>query len=91
VQGEPREIPFAGALDILCRERIYAFPTLYAASTKNEDNAAEACLPQAGPFFSNLLQLANLLNRRGNSKHSKIVTLRIRREYEEPRTICIIT
>jgi len=27
MQVELCEIPFAGALEILCRERIYAFPT----------------------------------------------------------------
>jgi hypothetical protein len=35
MQVEPCEIPFAGAPEILCRERIYAFPTVlpYAATT----------------------------------------------------------
>ena len=51
MQVEPYEIPFAGALDILCRERIYAFPTLYAATTtdlpEGRDNAGR-CLPTAG-------------------------------------------
>ena len=58
MQVEPCEIPLAGAPEILCRERIYAFPTLYAATTKDlpesRRNDADACLPQAGTFFSNL-------------------------------------
>ena len=45
---EPCEIPFPGASEILCRERIYAFPTLYAATTKglpeSRGNDADACL-----------------------------------------------
>ena len=63
------------------------------AGQQSRSLPAPACRQtgQAGPFFSNLLQLANLLNRRGNSKHSKIVTLRISREYEEPWTIWVIT
>jgi hypothetical protein len=43
MQVEPCEIPFAGAPEIPCRERIYAFPTMlpYAATTKDEGNAAD--------------------------------------------------
>ena len=38
---EPCEIPFAGAPEILRREGIYAFPTMYAATTKGEGNDAD--------------------------------------------------
>jgi hypothetical protein len=31
---------------------------MYVATTKDDGNAADACLPQAGAFFSSLLQVA---------------------------------
>ena len=53
MQVEPCEIPFAGAPEIPCRERIYAFPTVlpYAATTKDEGNAVDACLPVGRGVF----------------------------------------
>jgi hypothetical protein len=48
MQVEPCEIPFAGAPETFCRERIYAFPTLYAATTKGlapRQGKRRRCLP----------------------------------------------
>ena len=53
MQVESSEITFAGASEILCRERIYAFPTLYAATTKD---LLAGATPHRWAFFSSLLE-----------------------------------
>jgi len=48
---ETYEIPFAGAPETFCRERIYAFPTLYAAGDEGPapgQGKRSRCLPAVG-------------------------------------------